>query len=105
MSSASCCPPLSGWKPAPLSPARTLAKTVLLNVRGGQVPPDTGLENKTKPEIVDDVKELGGKALKVAFAPGDSFGTRAGLRPGLEEARLLPLRRLQSRHRRRSPWN
>src|SRR5262245_19203583 len=31
------------------------------------------------PEIVEDFKPLGGKALKVAFAPGDSFGARAGM--------------------------
>jgi hypothetical protein len=55
------------------------AKTTLLDVQAGQVPPDTGLDNKTKPEIVNDVKELGGKALKVVFAPGDSIGTRPGL--------------------------
>jgi hypothetical protein len=58
--------------------AQDSAKTILLNVRGGQLPPDTGLENKTRPEIVEDVKELGGKALKVVFAPDDSFGTRPG---------------------------
>jgi hypothetical protein len=58
--------------------AQDASKTVLLNVKAGQVPPDTGLEDKTKPEIVNDVKELGGKALKVAFAPGDSFGSRPG---------------------------
>ena len=34
--------------------------------------------NKTKPEIVTNVPELGGKALKIPFAPGDSFGGRAG---------------------------
>lgn len=53
-------------------------KSVLLSVSAGQVPPDTGLDGKTKPEIVTDVKELGEKALKVAFAPGDSFGSRGG---------------------------
>jgi hypothetical protein len=51
---------------------------ILLNVSKGQVPPDTGLDDKTTPQIVEDFKELGGKALKVAFAPGDSFGTRKG---------------------------
>ena len=55
------------------------AKTILLNVGKGQLPPDTGQDDKTKPEIVDNFKELGGgKALKVPFAPGDSFGARAG---------------------------
>jgi hypothetical protein len=52
-------------------------KAILLNVSAGQVPADTGLDDKTKPEIVE-LKELGGKALKVAFAPGDSFGGKAG---------------------------
>lgn len=54
------------------------ARTVLLNVTKGQVPADTGMDDKTRPEIVEDVKELGGKSLKVAFAPGDSFGSRGG---------------------------
>lgn len=53
-------------------------KTVLLNVQAGQVPPDTGSDGKTRMEIVTDVKDLGGKALKVVFEPGDSFGTRPG---------------------------
>jgi hypothetical protein len=53
-------------------------KTVLLNVGKGQLPPDTGQDDKTKPEIVEGVKELGGRALKVAFNRGDSFGARAG---------------------------
>ncbi len=54
-------------------------KTFLLNVSKGQVPSDTGLDDKTKPEIVDGFKQLGGgKALKVAFAPNDSFGGLAG---------------------------
>jgi hypothetical protein len=52
-------------------------KAVLLNVSAGQVPGDTGMDDKTKPEIVE-LKELGGKALKVPFAPGDSFGGNAG---------------------------
>src|SRR5436190_3639896 len=55
------------------------SKTVLLDVQAGQVPPDTGLDDKTKPEIVEGVKGLPGKALKVAFAPGDSVGSRPGL--------------------------
>src|SRR5438876_896526 len=53
-------------------------KLILLNVSNGQLPPDTGLDDKTKPEIVENIKSLGAKALKVAFAPGDSFGTRGG---------------------------
>jgi hypothetical protein len=51
---------------------------MLLNVSKGNLPTDTGLDDKTRPEIVDNVKEIGGKALKVAFAAGDSFGTVAG---------------------------
>jgi hypothetical protein len=57
-----------GQAPAP--------KGYLLHVTKGQVPNDTGQDDKTKPEIVDDFKELGGKALKVAFAPSDSIGMR-----------------------------
>src|SRR4051812_5184698 len=53
-------------------------KAILLNVGQGQLPPDTGQDDKTKPEIVANVPELGGKAMKVAFAPGDSFGAKAG---------------------------
>jgi hypothetical protein len=53
-------------------------KLILLNVGKGQVPADTGQDDKTKPEIVNDFKDLGGKALKVAFAPGDSFGGKVG---------------------------
>src|SRR5207248_402857 len=53
-------------------------KAILLNVGKGNLPTDTGMDDKTKPEIVDNLKELGGKALKVAFARGDSFGTTAG---------------------------
>ena len=60
-------------------PGQTPAqKTILLNVGQGQLPPDTGMDDKTKAEIVDDAKELGGKALKVPFTAGDSFGARVG---------------------------
>jgi hypothetical protein len=52
-------------------------KMILLDVGKGQLPPDTGQDDKTRPEIIDS-KELGGKALKVAFAPGDSFGVKSG---------------------------
>ena len=52
-------------------------KEFLLHVTKGQVPTDTGMDDKTVAEIVDS-KELGGKALKVPFAPGDSFGVRPG---------------------------
>jgi hypothetical protein len=61
------------------SPAQApTQKMFLLNVSAGQLPADTALDDKTNPEIVNDVKELGGKAMKVAFAPGDSFGSRGG---------------------------
>lgn len=53
-------------------------KAVLLAVSKGQVPQDTGMDDKTLPEIVDKIKELGDKALKIAFAKGDSFGGKAG---------------------------
>ncbi len=54
-------------------------KAFLLNVSQGQLPNDTGMDDKTRPEIVTaGPKELGGKALKVAFAPGDSFGIKGG---------------------------
>ena len=53
------------------------SKAYLLHVTKGQLPSDTGQDNKTKPEIVEE-KALGGKAMKVAFAPDDSFGARAG---------------------------
>lgn len=61
--------PSAGQAPAP--------KTYLLNVAKGQLPSDTAQDDKTKPEIVENFKELGGKAMKVAFAPSDSFGARA----------------------------
>ena len=54
-------------------------KVILLNVSKGQLPPDTGMDDKTKAEIVEDFKELGGKALKVPFAAGDSFGSRVSV--------------------------
>src|SRR5947207_2310785 len=53
-------------------------KVFLLNVGKGQLPADTGQDDKTTPKIVEDFKGLGGgKALEVPFAPGDSFGARA----------------------------
>ncbi len=55
-----------------------VAKTILLNVSKDQLPPDIGSTDKTKPEIVDDFKGLGGKALKVPFDANDSFGAKAG---------------------------
>ena len=50
----------------------------LLNVSKGMLPNDTALEKQTKLTIEDAPKELGGKALKVVFAQGDSFGMSRG---------------------------
>ncbi|HJZ91734.1 MAG TPA: hypothetical protein VKE40_12740 [Gemmataceae bacterium] len=62
------------------SPGQDAAsKLVLLNVGAGQLPPDTAQENKSKLETVTDVKDIGPKALKVTFSPGDAFGSRGGL--------------------------
>ncbi len=47
----------------------------LLNVAQGQIPNDTGSDGGTAMTI-EECKELGGKALKVVFAKGDSFGDR-----------------------------
>ena len=59
------------------TPAQTPAsKAYLLNVSKGQTFTDIGSDDKTKPELVEDFKELGGKALKVAFFKGDSVGDR-----------------------------
>src|SRR5262245_21654970 len=51
-------------------------KTFLLNVGKGQTFTDIGSDDKTKPELVENQKELGGKAVKVVFAAGDSVGDR-----------------------------
>ena len=72
---------------APPAQEKPPPKSYLLNVGQGQVPPDTGMDDKTRMEIVDNVPELGGKALKVPFAPGDSFGfltiAGEGVGPGM----------------------
>src|SRR5207244_9017150 len=47
----------------------------LLNVSKGQIPNDTGSDGQTKMSI-EKPAELGGDALKVVFASGDSFGDR-----------------------------
>src|SRR5262249_33506416 len=57
--------------------APAASKEFLFEVARGQVPGDTGMDDKTTMEIVDS-KELGGKALKVPFAKGDSFGIPKG---------------------------
>jgi hypothetical protein len=54
------------------------AKAYLLNVSKGQLPSDTGMGDKTLPVIVEDFKELDGKAVKIPFAKSDSFGGRVG---------------------------
>lgn len=46
----------------------------LLNVNKGQTFSSIGSDDKTKPELVEDLKELGGKSLKVVFFKGDSVG-------------------------------
>ena len=52
------------------------SKAYLLNVSKRQTFTDIGSDDKTKPELVEDFKELAGKALKVAFFKGDSVGDR-----------------------------
>jgi len=52
------------------------SKAYLLDAGKGQTFTDIGSDDKTKPELVEDFKELGGKALKVAFFKGDSVGDR-----------------------------
>jgi hypothetical protein len=49
-------------------------RAYLLNVGQGQTFSEIGSDDKTRPEVVDDFKELGGKAIKVAFFKGDSVG-------------------------------
>ncbi|HJN09483.1 MAG TPA: hypothetical protein QF564_12395 [Pirellulaceae bacterium] len=50
----------------------------LLNVSKGELPNDTALERQSKLTIEDAPRELGGKALKVVYADGDSFGMSRG---------------------------
>jgi len=50
----------------------------LLNVSQGQLPNDTASENETKLTIGVAPPQLGGKALKVVYAAGDSFGMSRG---------------------------
>ena len=68
----------------------------LLNVGQGQIPNDTGSDGATTMTI-EECKELGGKALKVVFAKGDSFGDRQARVRELEAVRQPPVQRLQSR--------
>lgn len=50
-------------------------KAALLEVSKGQIPNDTGSDGLTKMSI-EDRPELGGRALKVIYHAGDSFGER-----------------------------
>ena len=47
----------------------------LLNVTAGQMPTDTASDGATRLTLEENA-ELGGKALKVVYVPGDSFGDR-----------------------------
>jgi hypothetical protein len=58
----------TGQAPAP--------KDYLLNASKSQSFTDVGSGDNTKPELVDDFEGLAGKAIKVAFAKGDSVGDR-----------------------------
>jgi hypothetical protein len=50
------------------------SKGYLLHVNKGQTFTSIGSDDKTRPELFEDFKGLGGKALKVAFFKGDSVG-------------------------------
>ncbi len=55
------------------------SELMLLNVRESQIPNDTGQNDKTKFSL-ETSGPLGGRALKVVFARGDSFGmSRSGV--------------------------
>lgn len=56
------------------------SRAYLLKVDKGQTLTDIGTGDKTRPELVPDFTELGGKALKVAFFTGDSVGRASTLR-------------------------
>ena len=53
--------------------ARSQTQSILIDLDSGQLPNDTGLDNRTLLSITD-YERLGGKALKVIYAPSDSFG-------------------------------
>jgi len=61
-----------GLRAQPAENARTVN---LISPSQGQIPNDTGSDGLTRLTIVKS-KELGGDALNVVFAPGDSFGDR-----------------------------
>src|SRR5512137_24418 len=50
-------------------------KDALLGVTAGQLPTDTGSDGKTTFSL-EDCPDLGGKALRIVFASGDSVGDR-----------------------------
>jgi hypothetical protein len=52
----------------------TASRAYLFNVNQGQTFTEIGSDDKTKPELVENFKELGGKAMKVTFFKGDSVG-------------------------------
>src|SRR5947208_2665675 len=58
------------------APGQAPPRSYLLQTSQGQVFNDIAMEDKTKPEMVTDVADLGGRALKVAFAPGDAVGVK-----------------------------
>jgi len=59
------------------APGQSLASmSYLLDVGKEQNFTDIGSDDKTRPVVVADFKELGGKAIKVAFFKGDSVGDR-----------------------------
>ena len=64
--------------PSPSAGQQPVQKAILLNVGQGQVPGDTGMDDKTVPATVEGIPELPGKAMKVPFARGDSFGGKVG---------------------------
>ena len=59
---------------APAQPPAS--KAYLLEVGRMQTFTDIGSDDKTKPELVENLNGLAGKALKVAFSKGDSVGGR-----------------------------
>ncbi len=52
----------------------TAMRAFLLDVNRRQTFTEIGSNNQTKPELVEEFKELSGSAIKVSFAKGDSVG-------------------------------
>ncbi len=65
------------WALAPPAPGPAVPGTVLMDIAGGKLPPDTGTD-QTQVDLVPKAGEIDGAWLRVRFAPGDSFGTRDG---------------------------